>query len=45
MKCWILKKIKIINEKQKNSLLEKYSQYIKVKKINIKLRRNSKYRF
>ena len=26
-----------INEKQKNSLLEKYSQYIKVKKININL--------
>ena len=26
-----------INEKQKNSLLERYSQYIKVKKININL--------
>ena len=28
----------IINEKQKNSLLEKYSQYIKVKKINLDLK-------
>ena len=27
----------IINEKQKNNLLEKYSQYIKVKKINLNL--------
>ena len=27
-----------INEKQKNSLLEKYSQYIKVKKINLNLK-------
>ena len=26
-----------INEKQKNSLLEKYSKYIKVKKINLNL--------
>ena len=26
-----------INENQKNSLLEKYSQYIKVKKINLNL--------
>ncbi len=26
-----------INEKQKNKLLEKYSQYIKIKKINLKL--------
>ena len=28
---------KFINEKQKNNLLEKYSQYIKVKKINLNL--------
>ena len=28
---------KIINEKQKNNLLDKYSQYIKVKKINLNL--------
>ena len=28
---------KLINEKQKNYLLEKYSQYIKVKKINLNL--------
>ena len=28
---------KLINEKQKNNLLEKYSQYIKVKKINLNL--------
>ena len=27
----------IINEKQKNNLLDKYSQYIKVKKINLNL--------
>ena len=27
----------LINEKQKNNLLEKYSQYIKVKKINLNL--------
>ena len=26
-----------INEKQKNNLLDKYSQYIKVKKINLNL--------
>ena len=29
--------INFINDKQKNSLLEKYSQYIKVKKINLNL--------
>ena len=28
---------KLINEKQKDNLLEKYSQYIKVKKINLNL--------
>ena len=27
----------VINEKQKNNLLDKYSQYIKVKKINLNL--------
>ena len=27
----------IINEKQKNNLLDKYSQYIKVKKIKLNL--------